>query len=592
MPNSCQEDEKRSVSTCCSTNGCKSVLKRISIGVEDIFILYNINFGSTSSNHFSKKKNLPPKTDELKRLRTMRLLTLLLKPVIEISLNDGQQKDFVPSYTSRDHIQGFISITARHDTPFDEIYVTFEGTTKTFVEKVSTALPANGRTEAFHVFLRLIQPIDGESLPEDLILRAGQTYSIPFTFVVPERILPQSCTHSPTNPKIHDLHLNLPPSLGDPLAASIGNILLDDMAPEMAVVSYAVKVRLFHGRNSSGKLILVADTARKLRIMPASAEQRPIPFPGGLKDDYRPRKEKVIKRGMFKGGKLGCLTMESSQPKSLRLPPLSSTSASRHTPSSAYSSCPPVTTMATVNLRFDPAESSAPPPKLSSLTTKLKVATFFSSAPLSDLPTRITDFHYSSSKGVHVETIQLSARCVASAQWNRHSPTSSPYPASPSSSTLTSFSPTASSFYNGGVFYTTQILVPVTLPSSNNTTKTFVPTFHSCLVSRTYALDLYLGTQAVGTTNLHIKLPVQVSMRGRTEEEHAPEYSALPPPDTPTRSNSTATTTGSSGVAASVWNSSTSTLLRTESEHQQQSAPPGYSSFSSVRNGRIRYQTI
>lgn len=513
----------------------------------------------------------------------MRLLTSLLKPVIEISLNDGQQKDFVPSYTSRDHIQGVVSITARYDTPFDEIYVTFEGTTKTFVEKISTALPAHGRTEAFHVFLRLIQPINAESLPEDLILRAGQTYSIPFTFVVPERILPQSCTHSPTNNKIHDLHLNLPPSLGDPMAASIGNILLDDMAPEMAVVSYAVKVRLFHGRNSSGKLNLVADTARKLRIMPASAEQRPIPFPGGLKDDYRPRKEKVIKRGMFKGGKLGCLTMESSQPKSLRLPPLRSTSSSRHTPSSAYSSCPPVTTMATVNLRFDPTDSSSPPPKLSTLTTKLKVATFFSSAPLSELPTRITDFHYSSSKGVHVETIQLSSRCVASAKWARHSPTSS---------TSSSISTTASSFYNGGVFYTTQILVPVTLPSSNSTTKTFVPTFHSCLVSRTYALDLYLSTQAVGTTNLHIKLPVQVSTRGGREEEHAPEYSALPPSDTPTRSNSTATTSSSSPVAASAWNSSTSTLLLTENEQQQQSAPPGYSSFSSARNGRIRYQTM
>lgn len=527
----------------------------------------------------------------------------MLKPLIEVALNDGQQKDFVSSYTSRDHIRGVVSITATKDTPFDELYVTFEGTTKTFVEKVSTAFPANGRTEAFHVFLRLIQPIDAESIPEDRLLKAGQTYSIPFTFVVPEKLLPQSCTHSPTNHKIHDLHLNLPPSLGDPLAASIGNILLDDMAPEMAVVSYAVKVRLFHGRNSSGKLKLITDITKKLRIMPASAEQRPIPFPGGLKDDYRPRKEKEIKRGMFKGGKLGCLIMESSQPKSLRLPPLRSTSSPKHNFSSAYSSHPPVTTMATVNLRFDPKDPSFPPPKLSTLTTKLKVATFFSSTPLSDLPARITDFHYSSAKGVHVETIQLSSRCVASAQWTRHSPPSSPSPSSPSptsptapsspsSFTSTSFSLAPSSLYTGGVFYTTQILVPVTLPSSNNTTKTFVPTFHSCLVSRTYALDLYLGTQAVGTTDLHIKLPVQISMRGQREEEHAPEYSALPPPHSSTRSNSTATTTTSSSRdAMSALNTSTDTLVRTESE-QQQSAPPGYSSFCSAPNARIRYQTV
>lgn len=432
----------------------------------------------------------------------MRNLTSKVKPVIAISLSDDQQEAFVPSYTSLDQIRGHVTITAKYDTSFDEIYVTFEGTTKTFVEKVATASPANGRTEAFQVFLRLVQPMDPRALPESYILKAGQTYRFPFTFVVPEKLLPQSCTHARGSHRMHDVHLSLPPSLGDPMAASAGKTLLDDMAPDMAVVSYAIKVRVIQGRGNSGKPVVAAEGSKKLRIVPAVEEQSPITVHGGLKDDYRLRKEKEIKKGMFKG-KLGCLTMESSQPKSLRLPSLRS-----------KSSCP-VTTMATVNVRFDPADESAQPPALSSLSTKLKVATYFASVPMNDVPTKITDFHYSNTKGVLVETIVLSSRCVASAPWERHS---SHTPKRPDSAFSTLSNPVVlepSSSYNGRTFYTTQILVPITLPKGS---KVFVPTFYSCLVSRVYSLDIYLSISAMVTSpSMHIKVPIQISMEGNPD---------------------------------------------------------------------------
>ncbi|KAK3056850.1 hypothetical protein LTR53_020465, partial [Teratosphaeriaceae sp. CCFEE 6253] len=77
------------------------------------------------------------------------------------------------------------------------------------------------------------------------------------------------------------------------------------------------------------------------------------------------RKVKTVRKGVLKG-KLGTLVMEAAQPQSLRLR------------SESNPECR-TTTMATVMLRFDPTDESATPPKLDSLSSKLKVATFFAS---------------------------------------------------------------------------------------------------------------------------------------------------------------------------------------------------------------------
>lgn len=305
------------------------------------------------------------------------------KPAIEIALCDEQQSSFIPSYTTLDEIKGEASITASSDTNFDEVFITFEGATRTFVEKIATTSPTNGRTEAFQSFLRLVQPMCPASFPEPRVLEAGKTYKFPFTFVVPERLLPQSCTHPKQSTFPEGGHLALPPSLGDPMVASMGKSLMDDMGPDMGTIAYAVKCRITHGRGPSGKIRILMETSKKLRIIPAVPEAPPLSVEGGLQDDYRLRKEKTIKKGLFKS-KLGCLVMESVQPSSLRLPPLRSNSDS------------PVTTMATVNVRFDPADETSQPPRLNTLQAKLKVATFFASVPLQEIPRKSSDFHFSS----------------------------------------------------------------------------------------------------------------------------------------------------------------------------------------------------
>ena len=426
------------------------------------------------------------------------------KPVIEITLNDEQKDAFCPTYTSLEPIQGEVTITTSSDMSFDDLYITFEGSTKTYVE-IATSSPTKDKTKAFHTFLRLVQPMnDNTAFPKPRVIEAGKPYKFPFNFNVPEQLLPQSCKH----PKAEDFpeatHLRLPPSLGDPMVAAVGRSLMDDMAPDMGSVAYSIRCRMTGGRGTSGKLRVLAEASKKLRIIPAVPEDQPMTAESGLNDDYKLRKEKTIKKGFLKP-KLGRLVIQSAQPTSLRLPPVrSETEAS-------------VTTMATVNVRFDPADESCQPPRLNNLQAKLKVATYYASVPMRSLPTISNDFRFSSIQGLYVETLNLSSRCLGNQQWEKCEASSSGRRDSGWSRPKADI-PEPSSTYKGGSFYIASIVVPISLPKSN---RVFVPTFHSCLLSRVYAIDLFLSVQPPSTTVtspvLHLKIPVQISSEGNPD---------------------------------------------------------------------------
>ncbi|KAL8776428.1 MAG: hypothetical protein Q9213_008277 [Squamulea squamosa] len=435
------------------------------------------------------------------------------KPTLEITLTDGQQDAFIPSYSTLDEIKGFVNVTPHAEIKIDNIYITFECVVKTYVEKVGTASASNGRTEGFSQALRLVQPIQETAMPESGKVEAGKTYTFPFEFAVPQQLLPKSCDHTIDNDVVRQAHLQLPPSLGDPLTSVWGKTMMDDMAPEMSVVSYSIRVRLTSGREEkTGKHIIIAEENKRVRVIPAVPEHPPLMVLDGKQDDYRLRKEKPLKRGTFQK-KMGTLVMESTQPSSLHLPPLRSENP-----------CP-VTTMATINLRFDPASPEIQPPRLGSLVTKLKVATFFASKPMRDIPNRSTDYHYSSERGIYVETVPLSSRCVMSVAWVKHTPPDTPprrdstKADSPIASSASSTAPAASeSYIEGQAYYTAHLVVPITLPGKvegNSNHKIFVPTFHTCLVSRVYALDFTLSCHTPGASvtvpEMHLKLPIQIS---------------------------------------------------------------------------------
>ena len=337
----------------------------------------------------------------------------------------------------------------------------------------------------------------------------GVKYEIPFNFVVPEQLLPHICTHSVQNSEVLNAHIQLPPSFGDPMLASDGQTLVDDMAPDMARISYCVRVRMIK-RSSSGRLVDIADKAIRLRIVPATEEQPPVPVPEDDKD-FELRKEKDVKRGIFKLGKIGRLTAEAIQPRTLRLPAPKTKSPS------------PVTTITTVNLRFDPHDANDQPPALGSIVSKLRAETFFGATPFKQIPRKSSVNVWDTSKGSYIDSVELSSRCISTVPWTRHedqtSAVSTELARRPSVISTASASniPEPSSTYGGAHFWAASVLVPISLP----TNKVFTPSFNSCIVSRAYTLELNVSYHSPGTNvslpSVVLKLPIQISSEGNLE---------------------------------------------------------------------------
>lgn len=313
-------------------------------------------------------------------------------------------------------------------------------------------------------FLRLNQPVDESILPIPRIAEKGKKYTFPFTFVIPQRLLESSCTHRVTNDAVREAHLQLPPSAGDPYFPGEGGCSTDDLFPDMTQISYYIRVKMLRRRESDNKIVTLADSSHKVRVIPNVEEVPPVhveDHPG----DYVLRAEKNIRKGIFKG-KLGRLIVEAEQPKDL-----------------GFSTCSAATTLVPMSLWFVPADESFGPPKLGALTVKLRVSTFFSTSPIGYIPrpsSRTNDAllgHYSVS-------LLLSSRCMEGVKWSKQS----------------SLGPTT---------YKSTLLVPITVPKC----KEFVPSFTTCLISRSYILDLSVTVQA--STHSHpsvlLNIPLHIS---------------------------------------------------------------------------------
>ncbi|KAF1347516.1 hypothetical protein BDV97DRAFT_201383 [Delphinella strobiligena] len=415
-----------------------------------------------------------------------KLLALGLGSKPQISLHLDQSRN---TFSTLDKISGKVVITTSSNTRFDKINIQFLGSSRTLIERIQTTPGMASSQSAFQNFLKLTQPISESSYPQPRILEAGRTYEFQFLFVVPQQLLPRMCRHVVQHESVRDLHLQVPPTLGDR-----GNRdgRGDDISPTMASISYQIVAQI----QDDGKR-LIAVKSRAVDILPNFDEQPPVNI-DGPDSDYRMRKEKSIKKGLFKG-RLGSLVVEADQPKSFRLP------------SDYAESLSPVNTVAKIRLRFDPVDGNSSPPKLSSLSSRLKVSTWYSDSARPIVPNKKC-IQYDVHQGLHTEmSSKLSRRDSALSNF------------SSSDKTI----PAPSEQYAGDGFYTAEILVPITLPSK----KYFVPTFHSCLTSRTYALHLALSVQggAITAPCVELKLPIQVSSVGGSAAETPSPRNSLTP---------------------------------------------------------------
>ncbi|KAE8137652.1 hypothetical protein BDV38DRAFT_282899 [Aspergillus pseudotamarii] len=412
------------------------------------------------------------------------------RPRISIDLS-GKKEGSVSSYTTSDKIEGTATIIADRDTPFDHIKITFEGTTRVYIERPAS-VPRGRYLAAWNTFLRLQHQPDTSLQPNERVFRKGQPVTIPFTFTIPDRLPLQSCEHPVDHGYVHQRHTRLPPTLEDTKAASSSKSTIDNLNPRMCRIEYFVKVAI--QRHSVVEPL--AARIRKVHLVPVYDEELPLVVCVD-KRDYCWRKEVELRRGMLRD-RMGRLQMVASQPGPILV-----------TPGCRVSEL--VSSAATVHIRFDPV-GDEPPPLLKCLRTKLKASTFYASYPWTNIPSYSTMSCPHIDAGLFERTIPVSSLCIASVEWEKQELDSSRNINDPTPVLC----PRKPMIRDSAVYYTACLTVPITLPRN----KMFIPTFHSCFISRTYALEIelfYNTTYASMPTAISLKVPLHITSSRRPE---------------------------------------------------------------------------
>ncbi|OBT64268.1 hypothetical protein VE03_06812 [Pseudogymnoascus sp. 23342-1-I1] len=439
----------------------------------------------------------------------------------------------VHTYTTYDDIRGHVAISALTPTPFSRVEISLLGTTRTaYTDHTS---PVIAGPHATHIFLRMAMPIPPSAYPppsgsnDTYLLNPGCPLHIPFHFVVPARVLPHACNHDHSSASVPEAHTQLAPSLGSFLLPR------DDLAFELANISYSISARLLAPSPTSKPSEVLSSAIRKFHVVPASEEAPPLLV---LEESqYVFSKSKTMRKGLFRG-KLGTLTLMTTQPRAFSLPP----------PRTFGPLVPSAPIDLTLTLRFDPTDPSCAPPRLGALSAWIHATTVHSTSPASRIPDQeLQGSPYDSQSRAFTTYVPLAAqdvpataapfwRVVTAPKYSRRdsgystagslSPTPSPSssPTTLAASTVPYVSVSAASVSEDvdGVdekkpYYTTTIVLRLVLPPS----KTWIPTFHSCLVSRFYTLLLELVVHPPGATMLSLKVPVQVISQGREGREEA-----------------------------------------------------------------------
>ncbi|KAH6856794.1 hypothetical protein B0I37DRAFT_334378 [Chaetomium sp. MPI-CAGE-AT-0009] len=404
-------------------------------------------------------------------------------------------------YTSLSPIAGDLTITTRRDVRFDSIQILLLGYTKTLFEGMSAP------QEVTHTFLKMVMPIPESTYPVPRVLETGQTYTVPFNFVIPSQLTINACNHARLSDAMQDHHVRLPPSLG--------GWERDDMAPLMAQVEYKIVARVI--RDDGDRKTRIMEARQPLWVLPASPEDPPLSITD--KDRlYRMSRTKTLRKNILTT-KLGRITAEAVQPGAAVL-----SADGRRVMSHP---------MAHIRLAFEGASARTLPPTITGVTAKVTAHTYYSSGTIDSFP-NLGDWnppYLTDRRGQFFTSTPLPPVTLAEQPaW-----TSTPQPTTPtqlarrdsgygssvhsrnsSSSDLAHqhqhlLSPkpaTAQHQQQQQQTHTTTLAIPLSLPTDK---KTFVPTFHSCIASRVYTVQLTVALSSKGASNsVSLVVPLQV----------------------------------------------------------------------------------
>lgn len=460
------------------------------------------------------------------------------------------------TYTTGGQISGSVTITTHREVRFDSVEIILLGGSKTRTEGYSAP------HESTHTFLKLIMPIPESLYPVPRVLEAGRTVTIPFNFVLPTFLTLSACHHKIDADHVREQHLRLPPSMG---GFTRSNSEKDDLGPHMAEVLYSIKARVWREPELRGRAVKIMEAAQPIQVMPASTEDAPLTI-GPADTLYTMSKTKTLRKNIL-ASKLGALTVSAHQPRAISLLP-----DGRPAPSTT-------TSVAQLDLHFAPLGDTSDarqqqPPRVAAVATKIVAHTFFAAGPVHNLPgtgNPLQAAGIAERRGLYTTSVALPTTTAAAADgggqiqqpvWAMHRlsrcdsgygsdtapgsddeqqqvPRPRPEPprrrkssfanlmrrgASPSPS-LRDNNNSSSAAQQVQVVHTASLCIPLRLPTAR---RTFVPTFHSCILSRVYTLHVALTVESGGsgggpTSKVVLDLPVQVVVSGDDGEEGGQE---------------------------------------------------------------------
>jgi len=313
-------------------------------------------------------------------------------------------------------------------------------------------------------FLRMELPIHNFSW--NTILKSGKTYRIPFKFVVPEELPIQTCHHQRSNSQIQQQHLQLPASLSHRTQKSGGT---HDMSPEMAEILYSINFAV-RGNRKTDRAKKAQESTYPVQIIPIRDEHPPILVPRKNKY-YKLQSEKTLSKGVMRHT-VGKFTACSAQPPAIQIQRLQPHNGE-------------ITTILKINLRFVSLQQGELPPSLLSAQFQLRAMTFFGLDPWQDSPDLCDISTWSPRQGYWSEHVSLTLNNDLHVVWT-------------------------SVKEDNRTIFTASVEAHVSLPSHRQ----YPPTFHSCLVSRVYALKAMLFYRAHGksrgSSSIALSVPVEI----------------------------------------------------------------------------------
>lgn len=321
-----------------------------------------------------------------------------------------------------------------------------------------------------HRFLDIKFPLHESTLPPEKTFIKHQQYYFKFVFEVPDHLSEASCNHFICNDLIHKAHLQPPPSFGDPTIAGLGDSLCNDFAPPACTIIYTIQVRLNRKSYVSAEQQIMLQKGLKIRVKPTGdVFNSSLMYTG---DQYCLEQSIVFPKGRSNSTS-GRLIATLVAPKYFYLP-LRGTDGWVHQ-------------TIRLSLRYEKEGGHESLPRIYSLGGRIIATTFFTDSFHRDIPAKRKDIF---GKGINFSDSVLTtfSYSIASLQWTSEQ----------------------------SDCYSATLLVPI-----KSSHPLIIPTFHSCLISRIYTLDLQLKLHGARSIKFTAPMPILF----REDQPVLPSYS-------------------------------------------------------------------